>query len=131
MRFGQSVFLMAVVGIAAAGLSAPAAGDEQSGAVAGADPGPKMPIFPLPRWREGGTPYDPNQSLTPYAVHLAGPRQAPTSGLVASPPEYEPVRGVLFRFYANQYHQVVSDCVAALTGDPAYDETAYVLVENT
>jgi agmatine/peptidylarginine deiminase len=84
---------------------------------------------PLPRWREGGTPYDAAQSLLPRALHA--PQQvAPTSGLIASPPEYSPARGVLFRYNSASYASVVRDCVVALTADPAHDEIAYVVVSS-
>ena len=84
---------------------------------------------PLSRVREGGTPYDPNQPLRPYAIH----RQAgiaPTSGVIASPPEYGPTRGVLYRYFSSQWPTVVVDCVARLTQPPEHDEIAYVMVTN-
>jgi agmatine/peptidylarginine deiminase len=84
--------------------------------------------LPLPRWREGGTPYDPNQSLQPYALTSPKLRDLPAAGLVASPPEYSPVRGVLFSFAG--YTSVVRDLVVALTQPPRYDEIAYVVVQN-
>ncbi|MHC4844973.1 MAG: agmatine deiminase family protein, partial [Planctomycetota bacterium] len=89
----------------------------------------------LPRWREGGTPdADPTQSLHGLAVDLTsvspgdmtGP---PQSGLMASPPEYDPADGVIFRYGAG-WTLVVTDCVVALTSDPAHDEIAYVVVET-
>jgi agmatine/peptidylarginine deiminase len=86
----------------------------------------------LPRWREGGPPPDdPNQSLHPRAVSLVGTADVsgpPTSGLIASPPEYGPTDGVVFRYHPNSWASVVSDCVGALTGDPAHDDKAYVIV---
>ncbi len=85
---------------------------------------------PLPRWREGGTPYDPAQSLAPYSLQSETPRLAPTSGLIESPPEYTPTRGVMFRYSTGAWPNVVRDCVAAITGDPAYDDLAYVVVAN-
>lgn len=86
---------------------------------------------PLPRWREGGTPaVDPNQSLHPYAIHPQPAEDMPTSGLMASPPEYAPTDGVIFRYSTNAWPTVVTDCVAALTGDPAHDEIAYVVVQS-
>ena len=89
---------------------------------------------PLTRVREGGTPYDPNQRLTPYAVDLTaggegGVADAPSTGLVSSPPEYAPVRGVLYQ-YGNSWNSVVTALVASLTGSAAYDEIAYVVVAN-
>jgi agmatine/peptidylarginine deiminase len=88
----------------------------------------------LTRVREGGTPYDPNQRLTPYAIGLPGPAggasfTAPDPGLVASPPEYSPTRGVMFQ-YGNSWNSVVTACVSALTGSNAHDEIAWVVVAN-
>ena len=92
----------------------------------------------LTRVREGGTPFDPNQRMTPYAVDLAGARgarpgagllTAPDATVVSSPPEYAPTRGVLFQ-YGNSWNSVVTACVANLTGSSAYDEIAYVVVAN-
>jgi agmatine/peptidylarginine deiminase len=92
----------------------------------------------LTRVREGGTPYDPNQSLVPYAIDLSGARgmpagagalTAPDPSLVASPPEYSPTRGVLFQ-YGSSWNSVVTACVSALTAGTVNDEIAYVLVAN-
>ncbi|NOT29678.1 MAG: hypothetical protein HOP15_04420 [Planctomycetes bacterium] len=92
-------------------------------------------LGPLPRWREGGTPEDDRtRSRVPFAVTgraLPSPRSAPTSGLLESPPEYDPVDGVLFRYGTSSWPSVVTDCVAALTGDSAHDEFAYVVVSST
>ncbi len=88
---------------------------------------------PLPRWREGGTPEDdPARSLVPFVARAGDPtsRIAPTSGTIASPPEYDPVEGVVFRYNSNAWPSVVTACVAALTGDPSHDEIAYVVVGN-
>lgn len=85
------------------------------------------PSDPLPRWREGGTPYDPDQSLYPYCISL---REQPTSGLIESPPEYGPTQGVLFTFISGHWHEVVTDLVVALTEDEEYDEIAYVTVTS-
>lgn len=83
---------------------------------------------PLPRYREGGTPYNPNQSLVPYAIKAqgAGVRNAN----ISSPPEYSPSRGVLYRYFSSQWPTVVAACVGALTGDPNTDEIAYVCVTS-
>ncbi len=86
---------------------------------------------PLPRVREGGTPFDPAQRMTPFAVDVAGAMLAPSSGVLASPAEYTPTRGVLFRYSTGAWPSVVRDCVAALTGDPAHDDIAYVVVSST
>lgn len=87
---------------------------------------------PLPRWRETGMPpVDPNQSKHPFAIHLGGAADAPTSGLIESPPEYLPSKGVLFRYSSSAWPTVVKDCVVELTHDPAYDDIAYVIVSNS
>ena len=87
---------------------------------------------PLPRVREGGTPeYDPNQSLTPYRLDLAQPVDVPDTCGVDSPPEYAPTEGVMMRYSTGAWPGVVTDIVAALTGDPAHDEIAYVVVGST
>ena len=83
---------------------------------------------PLPRYREGGTPYNPNQPLTPYSIEIERPKDLPTTGLITSPPEYSPTRGVLFSWITGAWTSVVTDCVVALTADPLYDEIAYVVV---
>jgi agmatine/peptidylarginine deiminase len=81
---------------------------------------------PLPRWREGGTPYDPDQSLYPYHISM---REQPTSGLIESPPEYGPTQGVLFTYIPGHWNDVVRDLVVELTSDD-YDEIAYVCVSS-
>lgn len=86
---------------------------------------------PLPRWREGGTPYDPDQSLQPYATRCSKLRDTPTSGLIESPPEYDPTQGVIFCYMSNNWVSVVRDCVVVLTKDDQYDEIAYVVVRST
>lgn len=82
---------------------------------------------PLPRWREGGTPYNPSQSLYPYSIKS---RDSPTSGIIKSPPEYDPARGVLFCYKTNNWHEVVIDLVVELTKSNNFDEIAYVLVNS-
>lgn len=98
--------------------------------LSGVEEGSDILSSPLPRWREGGTPYNPNQSLYPYAIYFEKLRDAPTSGLIESPPEYEPVRGVIFCYKSGNFHNVVRDLVVALTQDDQYDETAYVVVTS-
>lgn len=87
---------------------------------------------PLPRIREGGTPYDATQSIVPFSVRpLPPPPSMPAvASVVASPAEYEPARGVLFRYNSASFATVVRDCVVALTADPAHDEIAYVVVSS-
>ena len=82
---------------------------------------------PLPRWREGGTPYNPEQSLFPYMIKI---RDKPTSGDIKSPPEYDPTKGVLFWYNSGSWSDVVSDLVVALTQDDQFDEIAYVVVTS-
>jgi len=92
------------------------------------------PQAPLTRVREGGTPYDTQQSLRPYTLRAPGtdaPGSTPPSGLIASPPEYSPCRGVLYWYNASQWGQTVTDCVVALTADPSHDEIAYVVVTGS
>jgi agmatine deiminase len=88
---------------------------------------------PLPRWREGGTPpVDPAQPLWPYAVHAQpAPEMPPATGWIESPPEYSPSAGVLFRYSTSSWSSLVTALVASLTGDPAHDELAYVVVSST
>ena len=90
----------------------------------------------LPRWREGGTPYNPAQSLHPFALNLQKPmgivsrEKNDLAGMVESPPEYESVRGILISFFGYQSPEVVRDCVVALTADQQHDEIAYVVVTD-
>ncbi|MEW6197820.1 MAG: agmatine deiminase family protein [Planctomycetota bacterium] len=82
----------------------------------------------LPRYREGGTPYNPAQKLTPYAIEVD--QQIPSAGLIESPPEYGPTRGVLYHYTSSQWASVVRDLVVALTASPAHDEIAWVVVPD-
>ncbi len=82
--------------------------------------------YPLPRWREGGTPYDPDQSLYPYSIKS---REQP-SGFIESPAEYDPTQVVIFCYISGQWNEVVRDLVVALTADDDFDEIAYVLVTS-
>ncbi len=86
--------------------------------------------IPLPRVREGGTPYDPLQSLVPRTIQRPAALTIPGTGVITSPAEYEPVQGVLFRHNSSSFANVVRDCVVALTANPAYDEIAYVVVSS-
>ena len=86
-------------------------------------------VSTLTRVREGGTPYNPNQSLFPYALDLGGVAEEPATGLISSPPEYAPTRGVLYQ-YGNSWNSVVTALVASLTSSSAFDEIAYVVVAN-
>jgi len=81
----------------------------------------------LTRVREGGTPYNFDQSLYPYSVKL---RDSPTSGLIESPAEYDHSRGVLFTYITGHWHEVVIDLVVELTQDSTFDDIAYVLVTS-
>ena len=88
-------------------------------------------ITPLPRWREGGTPYDDKQSLNPYEISNTIFKDDPSTGLISSPPEYDPVHGVLFWYNSGHWTETVTDCVVALTQEDEYDEIAYVVVTST
>jgi agmatine deiminase len=94
-----------------------------------ADAWSKIGSGPLPRWSEEGTPFDPEQPLIPYAVRLDG-IAGMGDGVIDSPPEYSPSKGVLFRYSSSDFSTTVRDCVAALTGDPNTDEIAYVVVAS-
>ena len=91
---------------------------------------------PLPRYRLGpdgknATPAPrPGQPLTPYSFTVPRPEAAPDTCLIQSPPEYSPIDGVLYQYLTGQWDDIVTDLVASLTGDPAYDEIAYVVVDN-
>jgi agmatine deiminase len=85
---------------------------------------------PLTRVREGGTPYDPQQALYPYAIGFPRLKDMPT-GLIASSPEYDPARGVLFWYHTGHWTEVVTDLVVALTADSSHDDMAYVVVTST
>ncbi|MCA9284966.1 MAG: agmatine deiminase family protein [Phycisphaerales bacterium] len=85
---------------------------------------------PLPRYREGGTPYDPGQSLAPYAVSRPPALDDTGGGFIESPPEYGPMRGVIFQYSTGSWPSVVRACVKALTADPNHDEIAYVVVSS-
>jgi agmatine/peptidylarginine deiminase len=103
------------------------AGDGQTSNTVGDTDDDYLPV--LPRWREGGTPYNPQQSLYPYAISSPKTKDMPT-GYIASPPEYDACRGVLFYYVSSQWPAVVRDLVVALTADPLHDEIAYVVVPS-
>jgi agmatine deiminase len=96
--------------------------------ISGVDDG-KEPT--LPRFREGEIPYNPDQSLEPYAIKIEQPKDVPTSGVMASPPEYGPTQGVLYTFYSGYQADVVTDLVVALTENDDCDEIAYVVVSSS
>lgn len=127
----HGILLVCMAGLAVGTVSAqeqPASGDTV--AAVGQDQERVPP--PLPRWREGGTPYDENQPLYPYAIRAG--RDIPTAGLIASPPEYSPTRGVVFAYISSQWPTVVRDLVVNLTNDPncpTCDEIAYVVVTSS
>jgi agmatine deiminase len=84
----------------------------------------------LPRVREGGTPYDPNQSLYPYVLEINQKKDMPLSGLIESPAEYEPIHGVLYSFSSYYQASLVTELVAELTKEDQFDEIAYVCVSS-
>ena len=84
----------------------------------------------LPHYREGGTPFNPDQSLYPYQLFITSSKSEPNASIIASPPEYDQTNGVLFWFNYGVWHDVVIDLVAELTSDDAYDEIAYVVVPS-
>ncbi|MCU0225795.1 MAG: agmatine deiminase family protein [Acidobacteria bacterium] len=92
---------------------------------------------PLPRWRVGpdgrnATPAPrPGRPLVPRRYDAPASRSAPRSCRIEAPPEYSPTAGVLFRWQSSSFDDVVTDLVAALTGDPDHDELAYVVVANS
>ena len=84
----------------------------------------------LPRFQLGRD-LGASEAFAPYAVDLPDTGgDSPTSGIIASPPEYGPTDGVLFRYGAG-WNSVVTDCVVGLTADPTKDEIAYVVVTST
>lgn len=92
---------------------------------------------PLPRWRVGpdganATPAPrPGHPLVPLRLDAPGTDLAPRSCRIESPAEYTPARGVLFRYQSGAFSDVVTDLVAALTGDPDHGELAFVVVAST
>jgi len=88
-------------------------------------------IKDLSHIREGGTPYNPAQSLIPYSIKSNEGKDFPTMGLIESPAEYDPMQGVLFCFTSSYQSDVVTDLVSALTGDDNHDEIAYVWVSSS
>lgn len=68
------------------------------------------------------------QSLNPYAVNYPKPQSQPSTGVVRSPTEFDPMRGVLFSYAS--YPSVVTDMVKELTEDPTTDDIAYVVVNS-
>jgi agmatine deiminase len=81
--------------------------------------------------REGGTPYNEEQSLFPRSIKTISSKDAPTSGLIESPTEYDPMHGVLYTFTSSYQSAIVTDLVVALTQNDAYDEIAYVCVSSS
>jgi agmatine deiminase len=82
----------------------------------------------IPRGLPYGRGADPVQSLTPYAIPHNATDRAPTTGVVQSPAEYDPMRGVLFSY--RNYSSIVTDMVKELTEDASKDEIAYVVVSS-
>ena len=87
-------------------------------------------MMDLPRVREGVTPYNFDQSLYPRSIQLDTSKDVPTSGLIRSSPEYDPMKGVLYAFTSTYQSSVVRDLVVELTKNDDYDEIAYVWVSS-
>jgi hypothetical protein len=68
------------------------------------------------------------QSLFPYSIGNTQTLRDPTTGVVKSPAEYDPMRGVLYSYAS--YPSVVTDLVKELTEDADSDEIAYVVVSS-
>lgn len=68
------------------------------------------------------------RSLDGYAISYRSTMNEPTTGMVKSPTEYDPMRGVLFAY--SSYTSVVTDMVKELTEDPSSDDIAYVVVAS-
>jgi agmatine deiminase len=115
----SSLFILCLLG---AGASAQAA-----------EPWDEKTYGPLPHW--GPTLPGPEpaleQPLHPFAVHAGDERATLPSGLVESVAEYDPAAGILFRYSNYAWPQVVTDCVAAITGDPTKTDRAYVIVADS
>lgn len=90
---------------------------------------------PLPRVREGGAPKeDYVRPFFPYAIQrnpIGTNDNAPTTGIIDSPPEYSPSAGIMLRYSTGSFPDVVRNIVGALTGSASYNEIAYVVVSNT
>ena len=130
MRLRQGVLLSAVMALTVSSLSAREMGSVGAGSGAAVTSEPEAGPPALPRWREGGTPYDHNQPLQPYAIQVGREKDHP-SGLIESPSEYDPVRGVIFWYANSQWPDVVTDLVVTLTESPVHDEIAYVVVTSS
>jgi len=131
MRLQQGLLLLGVTGLITMGLSAPAGGGQRV-VLQGGGPGAEdVYLPPLSRVREGGTPYNPNQSLRPYSIDLQKLRDQPLTGQIDSPPEYSPCQGVVFWYMTGHWPDVVTDLVANLTAPPEHDEIAYVVVTTS
>lgn len=96
------------------------------------DFGPDAPNG-VSRVREGGTPQPApgEEVIEPYAIHFDSATDAPPNMLIYSPPEYAPMKGVLYSWVAGQWNSVVTALVASLTADPTKNEIAYVVTTST
>ncbi len=83
---------------------------------------------PLPCARPYAPGTNPFQSMTPYSITYDGSRDTPTTGVVSSPAEYDPMRGVIFSY--TSFSSIVTDMVKELTEDPTKDDIAYVVVSS-
>jgi len=126
------LFVFATTALAAS--DRPAARPDSPALWGGPDtyPAGVTPAAPLSRTREGGRPDAFTPNLMPFSISLG--EEMPTSGLIASPPEYSPTRGVLYAYVPGQWTNIVTQMVKELTNDPncpTCDEVAYVVVRNS
>ena len=98
---------------------------------------------PLPHWPiPPRAPRPGPRSVIPYSIS-AGAGRGPVgtaseikpmhvpSGPIVSQREFGPTDGILFRFATGAWPQVVTDCVAGITGDPTRSDKAYVVVASS
>ena len=95
------------------------------------NPGPR-PHWPIGPDGENATPRpDPRRPRVPYALTEPARFAAAHGGCRIEPHvEYTPTAGVLVRYQEDEWSEIVADLVANLTGDPAHDEIAYVVVAD-
>jgi agmatine/peptidylarginine deiminase len=73
---------------------------------------------------------DPNQPQRPYSITYHGnTKDKPITGVVHSPAEYDPMRGVLYMW--GSYTSIETAMIVALTADANHSDIAYVVVSST